>query len=63
MSNFEDRYRTWHTWISYIKSAVRMATSAIALVCALYVTAGAAVIALAVGYFIAEMLGIAEEFV
>jgi hypothetical protein len=63
MNTFEDRYRTWHTWISYVKSGVRIATGFAALGCMYYATVDAAVITLAIGLILAELLGIAEEFV
>ena len=45
-----------HFWVSYIKSLVRLASCGLAL-CYLSVRA------LAVGFSIAELLGILEEFV
>jgi hypothetical protein len=63
MNTFEDRYRTWHTWISYVKSGVRIVTGFAALGCMYLATVDAAVITLAVGLILAELLGIAEEFV
>ncbi len=63
MNTFEDRYRTWHTWISYVKSGVRIVTGIAALGCMYHATVDTAVITLAVGLIIAEVLGIAEEFV
>jgi hypothetical protein len=63
MSTFEDHYRTWHTWISYVKSGIRIVTGIAALGCMYYVTVDIAVIILAIGLIIAEVLGIAEEFV
>lgn len=61
MNTFEDRYRTWHTWISYAKSGVRIATGVVALGCIEWYTLNAAIAALAVGLILAELLGIAEE--
>jgi hypothetical protein len=56
MTDFETNYRTWHTRLSYIKSTVRIVTCIAAVF-----TASIAV--LAVGLLIAEIIGIAEEFV
>jgi hypothetical protein len=55
-SEFESKYRTWHTRLSYIKSAVRIAACAIAL----YENS---VVVIAAGILIAELVGIAEEWV
>ena len=62
MSTFEDRYRTWHTWISYVKSGVRIVTGIVTLVL-LGSSITAAVAVLAAGLILAELLGIAEELV
>lgn len=61
MSSFEDNYRTWHTRLSLIKSAMRLASSAIAVACLITGDTTSAAWALAVGYGIAEIIGIAEE--
>lgn len=63
MNSFEDRYRTWHTWISYVKSGVRIATGFAALGCMYYGAAGTAIVVLSIGLILAEVLGVAEEFV
>ena len=55
-SDFETKYRTWHTRLSYIKSAVRIAACAIALY-------DSSIAVLAAGLLIAELVGIAEEWV
>jgi len=57
VSDFESRYRKWHTYMSYVKSAIRIVAFG----------------GLALGYFvaeitatlllIAELVGIAEEWV
>ena len=57
MSDFENKYRKWHTGMSYVKSAIRIVAFA----------------GLALGYFvaevtatlllIAELVGIVEEWV
>lgn len=61
MNTFEDRYRTWHTYISYTKSAVRI-LAGVATFFFLDNPAGAIAV-LAGGLVLAELLGIAEEFV
>jgi len=55
-SDFESTYRTWHTRLSYIKSAVRISACAIALY-------DSSIAVLAAGLLIAELVGIAEEWV
>ena len=58
--SFENNYRDWHTKISYIKSGVRLAASGLAL---WYMNdAAAAVFALALGFGVAEILGVLEEW-
>lgn len=58
--SFEDSYRTWHQKISFAKSGVRLGASAIALY--FMSDATVAVFALALGFGIAEILGILEEW-
>ncbi len=60
MSNFEDKYKNWHQKTSYIKSAVRMAGCVIAL--ALLPNVNLSVLSLVVCLFVAELLGIVEEW-
>lgn len=55
---FGDRYRTWHTRLSYAKSAVRLAGCAMALLWQEH-----AVVMLAASLGIAEVLGILEEWI
>jgi len=55
-SDFEKSYRAWHTGVSYMKSAVRILSCAIALY-------DSSVYILATGLLIAELLGIVEEWV
>jgi len=55
-NDFESKYRTWHTRLSYIKSAVRISACAIAL-------CDSSIAVLAAGLLIAELVGIAEEWV
>lgn len=54
--SFEDKYKTWHKYTSYVKSGIRLITCGIAL------TTGSISI-LALGLGIAEVVGIAEEWV
>lgn len=60
MSDFENNYRKWHTYMSYAKSAVRLFTC-------LYVMYQPSSLEnlfwLAFGLFIAEAIGVAEEWV
>jgi len=55
-SDFEKSYRAWHTSVSYIKSAVRIVSCAIALY-------DNSMVILATGLLIAELVGIVEEWV
>lgn len=55
MSEFEDRYRGWHSKISFLKSGIRL------LSCFFCIVAGGDIMILAAGLGIAEILGIAEE--
>ena len=59
--DFNTKYRTWHAKISYVKSAVRLASCLAALF--LLAEPSTAIIALAVGFGLAELLGIAEEWI
>ena len=54
MSDFEDKYRRWHTRISFFKSGIRL------FACFACVVTGDVII-LAAGLGLAEILGIAEE--
>ena len=60
MSDFESRYRKWHTYMSYAKSAVRLVTCAIVM---LLPSSFETLFWLAFGFFIAEAIGVAEEWV
>ena len=63
MSDFEQRYKTWHTYMSITKSLIRMVTS-IAIVTAYFVdqiNPQNAILILAAGYGIAEFVGVLEE--
>ena len=54
--SFEDKYNTWHKYTSYIKSGIRLVTCVVA-----FATGSIAILALGLG--IAEVVGIAEEWV
>jgi ABC-type multidrug transport system permease subunit len=54
--SFETNYKTWHTRASYIKSGIRL------IGCAVAVFTGS-VVALGVFLAVAELVGIAEEWV
>ena len=60
MNDFESRYRTWHTYMSYIKSAIRIAGCVTVM---WMVPFGEMINCLAFSLFIAELIGIAEECV
>lgn len=59
MSEFENKYRDWHTKLSYIKSAVRIASCILVL---LLLPLLHPVSILAGGFLLAELVGIAEEW-
>ena len=60
MSDFENRYRKWHTYMSYIKSTVRIG----GCVTVLYMTSFTDLIScIAFSFLVAEIIGIAEEWV
>jgi hypothetical protein len=57
-TDFESNYRTWHTRLSYIKSAARI------IAClGVFMDPSDGLYVLAVGLLIAELIGIAEEWV
>ena len=57
MSDFETRYRKWHTYMSYVKSGIRIvAFSGLAL--GLF-----GVVVSATLLLVAELVGVAEEWV
>lgn len=61
MTSFEDKYKKWHTNLSFTKSGVRLAGCALAI---FYMDdATVAVLALAGFFALAELLGIAEEWI
>lgn len=60
MSDFENRYRKWHTYMSYIKSTVRIG----GCVAVLYLAPFTDLIScIAFSFLVAEIIGIAEEWV
>lgn len=61
MSSFEEKYRTWHTRLSYVKSSIRLAAAGGAAW--FYSEAAVAVLILAIGLAIAEVVGILEEII
>ena len=63
--NFAEKYKNWHQKISYAKSAIRIVGAIAAIKAVTYpsVDVTMAVILLAGGIFIAELLGIAEEWI
>lgn len=62
MDNFEEKYKHWHQRISYVKSFTRILAC---LLCAIIVSFSLtqAVLILSAGLFVAELLGIAEEWI
>lgn len=54
--SFESNYNTWHKYASYIKSTIRIATCGLAF-------AFGSVAIVAIGLGVAELVGIAEEWV
>ena len=61
MSSFEENYRTWHARLSYVKSAIRLASAGLAVW--FYTEANVAILVLAVGLAVAEVVGILEELI
>jgi len=57
MSDFESRYRKWHTYMSYIKSGIRIVAFG-GLALGLF-----GVVVSATLLLVAELVGIAEEWV
>lgn len=60
MSDFESKYRNWHTKLSYLKSAVRIAACVLVMGLTPFLHP---VWLLSFGFFIAEVIGIIEEWV
>lgn len=61
MSDFENKYKTWHTRLSYIKSAIRIG-GCIGVIFITHATLLPVTI-LASSFLVAEIIGIAEEWV
>ena len=66
-TEFESKYKTWHQKISFVKSGVRI-TACLSCIITLIVLGHIegttpAVLMLAIGMGIAEILGIAEEWI
>lgn len=64
MNNFEEKYKGWHQKISFIKSGVRIAAclSAATTLFVVSATTIPAILILAIGLGLAEILGIFEEW-
>lgn len=60
MSDFEENYRKWHTFMSFIKSAVRIVGC---LIVVSMTDWASAINILAFSLLLAEVVGIAEEWV
>jgi hypothetical protein len=69
MSNneFEEKYKDWHQKISFIKSGIRIAaclSCATSVIVLGHIEGGTpALLILAIGFGLAEILGIAEEWI
>lgn len=63
MSDFEERYQQKHKAISMVKSGIRVGTCLAAAGTSLFGTAGGAVFVLALGFMVAEFLGVWEEMI
>lgn len=57
MSDFESRYRKWHTYMSYGKSAIRIAA------CSMAISGITGFVGFAALMLAAEIIGIIEEWV
>jgi ABC-type nickel/cobalt efflux system permease component RcnA len=66
-NDFEHKYKHWHQKISFIKSGIRIASCLsciITLIVLGHIEGGSpAVLMLAIGLGLAEILGIAEEWI
>lgn len=64
---FESNYKHWHQKISFVKSGVRIAACLSAIITALVLAQElgqvASILILAVGFGLAEILGIFEEWI
>ena len=63
MESFEDKYRKTHKRLSFIKSFVRIASCAIVLFMPVTTSPFVLVGILALGFMIAEWIGVAEEMI
>lgn len=61
MSSFEENYRTWHARLSYVKSSIRLASAGAAVW--FHNETSVAILILAIGLAIAEVVGILEEII
>lgn len=57
MSDFEKGYKSWHTYWSYLKSAMRI------FGCLAVIIFGMDIFVLAVSLLLAEIVGVVEEWV
>ena len=62
MSEFEIKYKEWHTKLSFVKSGLRIATSAVVALGGYITGADQFLIIFAIGFGVAEVIGIVEEF-
>lgn len=61
MSEFEQKYRDWHTKISYLKSGIRLGAGLAAMILAY--NPYTAILVLSAGLVIAEVFGVVEEII
>ncbi len=61
VGSFEENYRTWHARLSYVKSSIRLASAGAAIW--FYSEASFAMLILAIGLAVAEVVGILEEII
>lgn len=57
MSDFEQKYKDWHTYWSYLKSALRLVG------CMGVIVGGQGLLFLAGAFLLAEIVGVVEEWV
>jgi hypothetical protein len=66
-NEFEKKYKDWHQKVSFVKSGIRIAaclSCIITLLVAGHIEGGVpAVLMLAIGFLLAEILGIFEEWI
>ena len=63
MESFEDKYQKKHKRLSFIKSGIRIGACGIVLFSPVASTPNVLVGVLALGFLIAEVIGIAEEMI